>query len=258
MSQFANIFYDQTPFDLKGLADIIDAAYSKVRDKDEFLTKTGFSPSVLGYGSGKCPRRWVMAFQGAQFINEYDAQSIDNMQAGTDGHERMQKNFEDSDMDVTIEFDLRHEDPPIHGYVDLILNDFQGFKIPIEIKTTRAEAFVFRRLQNKGKDYHVLQLLIYLYVLQLKHGLLLYENKNDHKKLLIEVKMTDENMRKIERVMQWMRKVYKIYEDGDLPEVPYRKNSAVCKSCPLQKWCTEQPEGNVRVETLPFGDDIDD
>lgn len=252
-NQFANFIMKRTPYNLKNLAKVIDASYTDGVNRKEFIQKETFSPSTIGYQSGRCPRRWVMAFRGAEFNQQHESQSADNMAAGTAAHERIQNNFHHAnDFTVDIEWDLWNEDPPVHGYVDMILRDYNGFDIVVEIKTTRTEAFTIRKANNAGPDYQVLQLLLYMYFLDIKHGLLLYEDKNDHDKLLVPVEMTPDNRQKIEKVVEWMREVKKTYENGDLPERPYRKNSKECKSCPLLEWCTQKPEGNVKIDPLEF------
>lgn len=244
----------KTPYDLSELARVIDATYARQADVDEDKQKTRFSASVLGYLSGTCPRRWVMAFQGARFVEEFDPIELDRMQAGTAAHERIQRNMSNSGLNFDIETELTVEDPPLKGYIDAIIRDFNGFDIAVEIKTTRTEAFVSRKLKNAGPEYQVLQLLLYLYFSGLKYGLLLYENKNDHQKLLIPVEMTPENLERIEKVVTWMRLVYNTYKENKLPTRPFRKNSKACKSCPLLKHCTEQSVGDVDISPLDYSE----
>lgn len=254
MTLFNNFYIKNTPYDLKSMAQILEASYSEADNKDELVTKTGFSPSQIGYGSGVCARRWNLLFNGAHFVSDYDSTSIDNMQNGTDRHERIQNNFANSELDIEIEKELWHEDPPIHCFVDAIIKNFNGHDIAVEIKTTRSEAYASRRAKNKGPDYQELQLLIYLYLLDLRYGVLLYENKNTHDKLLIPVELTPENKERVEKVFEWMREVYQSYVDKKLPENVFRSNSKVCKSCPVQKYCSEQPKGDIRIEPLDYAE----
>jgi CRISPR-associated protein Cas4 len=252
-SQFANLIMKRTPYDLKSLAKIVEGSYSNGSNRIGYVKKETFSPSTLGYQSGRCPRRWVMLFRGAEQEDIHEPRSVDNMITGTAAHERIQKNFHHAnEFTLDIEWDLWVDDPPVHGFVDMIIRDFNGFDIVVEIKTTRTEAFVARKHNNKGPDYQTLQLLLYMYFLDMRYGLLLYEDKNDHDKLLIPVEMTSENRQKIEKVVEWMRTVRHAYEDDKLPERPYRKNSKECKSCPLLKWCAEQPIGDIKLEPLEF------
>lgn len=250
--QFANFIMKRTPYDLASLAKIVDASYSDGSNRIGPVQKKTFSPSTIGYLSGRCPRRWVMMFRGAEQESINSSQSTDNMATGTAAHERIQANFHHSNLTLDIEWDLWSEDPPVHGFVDMILRDINGFDVVVEIKTTRTEAFTVRKARNAGPDYQVLQLLIYMDLLGIKYGLLLYEDKNDHDKLLIPVEMTEANQYKIDEVMDWMRTVYKAYEDDQLPKRPYRKNSKECKSCPLLSWCGKQDDGDVTIEPLEF------
>src|SRR6185437_6470250 len=150
--------------------------------------------------------------------------------------------------------EINYEDPPIRGFVDVILKDYNGHNLVIEIKTTRTEAWRSRMVKNEGPEYQVLQLLIYLYVLEEKYGILLYEDKNDHQKLLIPVEMNEANKEKVEKVLDWMRLVYKTYEEGKLPKNLFRSNSKICKECPIQKWCFSQPEGDTEIPVLKYED----
>jgi len=254
MSQFANLWYKDTPYGLENLAGILDASYSLETNKEEFITKKTFSPSSIGYGSGTCARRWVLSFNGAEFIQNYSSSSVDNMSAGTSAHERIQANITNSNLEAEIEREINYEDPPIRGFVDVILKDYNGHNLVIEIKTTRTEAWRSRMVKNEGPEYQVLQLLIYLYVLEEKYGILLYEDKNDHQKLLIPVEMNEANKEKVEKVLDWMRLVYKTYEEGKLPKNLFRSNSKICKECPIQKWCFSQPEGDTEIPVLKYED----
>jgi CRISPR-associated protein Cas4 len=251
-SNFSNIFIKPTPYDLKDLTRFIDATYSKSTDVHEMKTKESFSPSVVGYGSGMCPRRHFLAFKGADFDQKYDCTSVDNMQAGTDAHKRIQDNIANSGIECVIEHELINEDPPIHGFVDMILKDFNGHDLVVEIKTTRWEAFEYRRANNTGAEYQVLQLLIYLYLLKERYGILLYENKNDHRKIVVPVEMTQENKVKVEKVFEWMRTVYAAFKEDQLPKNPFRSNSKICKECPIKTWCFNQPEGNLDLKVLEY------
>ena len=89
-NQFANFIMKRTPYNLKNLARVIDASYTDGVNRKEFIQKETFSPSTIGYQSGRCPRRWVMAFRGAEFNQQHESQSADNMAAGTAAHERIQ------------------------------------------------------------------------------------------------------------------------------------------------------------------------
>ncbi len=252
MTIIKNIYFrHQTPYSLKTLAGIIDTTYAAEATVDEPKQKLTFSPSKLVYGSGTCPRYWYGAFKGTDFYEEYDAQSIDNMEAGRDGHERIQRNVAAATaaLGSEIEVDIIAEDPPIKGFCDIVLK-FEGWTIPVEIKTTRTEVFAWRRAKNRPADYHVVQLLLYLHVLDLQYGLLMYEDKNDHSKLLMPVEMNAKNRIFTDYVLDWMRTVYKAYEEDTLPKKQVRSNAKICKSCPVSKWCDGESKEGVDIPLL--------
>lgn len=260
-NQFVKLFGSKAGgFDAAGLAKILDASYTANSNKTETLTKKSFAPSTLfyNYGPGKCPRYWFLAFNGAEFVKDYDAFSIDNMQSGTDAHRRMQNNFEASGLEIENERELVNEDPPIRCFVDSIVMNYNGYNVVVEIKTTRAEAFAHLVAKNEGREYQVMQLLLYMYLLGERYGCLLYENKNDHHKLMIPVEMTEENKAKIERALEWMRMVYANYKAGELPENNFRSNSRVCKSCPIKNWCFAQEKGTIKLSNLSYAEEEKD
>jgi CRISPR-associated protein Cas4 len=239
-------------FDARKLAKILNASYSEGSAVTEQITKKTFAPSTLFYGHGECPRYWFLAFNGAEFVKQPDAYSVDNMQSGTDAHRRMQANFEASGLTIENEVEIKNENPPIRGFIDAIVRDYDGEDILVEIKTTRAEAFAHLVAKNKGREYQEMQLLVYMYLLKNQYGALLYENKNDHNKLLIPVELTDENKAKVEKVFEWMRMVRANWDAGELPEIPYRSNSKICKSCPIRNWCFGKEAGTIKLPTLSY------
>lgn len=219
--------------------------------KDEDITKTGFSPSALVWGDGKCARRWYLLFGGAHWYSEDTAIAIDRMQAGTDGHERIQKRLEEGPLDVDIEVNLRMQDPPLNSYCDVVINTEEK-KIPVEIKTVGDMAFEARRTTQKPAHYHLTQLLLYMYMLDTDEGILLYENRDTFKKFSIPVYMTDEYMEYIEDLIDWMRVVRGAYEDEVMPKVfkGRRKNSRMCADCPVRKACDAAPVGDIEIPLL--------
>lgn len=235
-------------FDVRGMSQMLEDAYLAGRRKPSDRAKTSFAPSGIGYGSGQCPRRWFYDFEGGvERQSDADAMGVANMAYGTEAHERIQGLFKTADILIDAEFELRHEDPPIYGFVDLLV-DWQDDEVVGEIKTTTQESFVHKRHSMKPAGYHLLQLLIYMKVLGKKKGFLLYENKNTQAILLIAVEMTPENERLIEDTFEWMRMVYANWQEGKKPTRPFRPKSKECKSCDYFKHCWQDDDG---VVTLP-------
>jgi len=221
-------------------ADEFDEAISNAvkanSRQNKWTKKKSFAPSGIGYGSGTCPRYWYYAFNGAEFVYDTPAQAIQNMDAGTDAGRRLAKMLDNAGLLVADEVECVHEDPPIFGYIDAVVN-WKGEEIIGEIKTTKEQTFNYRAVQGKAPGYQLIQLLIYMYVLNKPRGFFLVENKNDHGILIFPVRMTDENKALVESTFDWMRTVKKNADDGELPKRPFNKSSIPCKGCPVRDTC---------------------
>jgi CRISPR/Cas system-associated exonuclease Cas4 (RecB family) len=237
------------PIDTKALIAKIESGYVANRGT-EFKKKKTFSPSTLVYGNGACPRYWWLAWTGADFEDNVDAYAVANMASGTDGHARIQKAITDAGIMVEEEKRIISQDPPIFGFADAVIQ--WGEEQPVvEIKTMKEESFAYRK-HAKPPNYHLMQLIIYMKVLGKKLGVLLYENKNSHELHAITVEPTEEYKAWGEYAFDWMRTVRKQWEQGEIPKKPYRSNSRVCKTCPLQKACADAPAGKDKIDPLEY------
>lgn len=235
--------------DAKAFIEKIESGYLVGRDP-KFTQKKSFSPSTLVYGNGACPRYWFLAFTGAEFEDSADAYAVANMSSGTMSHERIQKAIEDSGIMIDKEKKIITSDPPIFGFADAIVQ--WGEEQPVvEIKTMREESFAYRKY-SKPPSYHLMQLIIYMKVLGKRLGVLLYENKNTHELHAIAVEPEPEYVAWADYAFEWMKKVRKSWEDNILPQKPYRSNSKVCKTCPIQNACASADKGKVKIEPLEY------
>jgi len=240
------------PLNIDKLTKIIEDAYASYNEPTE-RQKRSFAPSGIGFGKGKCPRYWYIAFDGATFEENSDPQSIANMKTGIAAHDRLGELLERSSLTLEgLEVPLEHHDPPIFGYIDAVIN--RGGEVVIgEIKTTRTEAFRARQAKMSPPDYHLIQILIYMYIRNAESGFFLYEDKNTHQILIMPVYMTEENREYVEYVFDWMRTVKQSWKDRELPQIPFRSNSKICKDCPLRNTCFDREqygEGDVKIEPL--------
>lgn len=242
-------------FDVTKLADLLQTAYLAGRREPSDRQKKSFAPSGIGYGAGTCPRRWFYDFSGGIMrVEDTDAMAIASMAYGTEAHERIQKVFETAGILVEAERQIITIDdpdlPPINGYVDLIIN-WQGEEVVGEIKTTMQESYVSKKAKSTPAGYHLLQVLIYMKVLGLNKGFILYENKNTQQLLVIPVTWNVANKKLIDDTFEWMHLVFNNWKEGKLPKRPFRsEKSVVCKSCPFRKHCWEDAEGEVSLPVL--------
>lgn len=242
-------------FDVQKLADLLDNAYMADNREPSDRAKKSFAPSGVGYGAGRCPRRWFYDFSGGIMREDTnDPMGIANMAYGTEAHERIQGLFEKSGILIEAERKVVTDGmeglPPIFGFADLVIK-WQGEEAVGEIKTTSQESYVSKKAKSSGAGYHLLQVLIYMRVLGLNKGFLLYENKNTQNLLIVPVTWNVVNTKLVEDTFAWMNKVYDNWQEGKLPKRPARsENSLLCKSCPFKTHCWKDEEGTVKLPTL--------
>jgi CRISPR/Cas system-associated exonuclease Cas4 (RecB family) len=232
---------------LAGLVEAIEEGY-RVDNLPRDTRKKSFAPSSLVWNHGICPRYWYLAFEGNTFYEYKTGKAITNMDAGSDRHARIQKALADSGVLIDNERATRFDDPPIFGYVDSFIN-WKGQEYIVEIKTCNDDAFNRHKRTMTASNYQILQLLIYMKIYKKKNGILLYENKNTHELLAIPVNINQKHVDFTNYLFDWMRRVWKAWEDKTIPEVPFRSNTVkICNNCPLQQACQAAPEGVVKIE----------
>lgn len=223
-------------FEIDKLEALLEEASAKGGRQDGWTIKKSFAPSGVGYGSGTCPRYWYYAFHGANFVYNNTARERANMDAGTAAGERIAKLFKRAGILNSAEFKIENEDPPIFGYGDLAVT-WQDEQMVGEVKTTRTESFQTRASAMAAPGYQMIQLLIYMHVLNKDKGFFVVEDKNDHSLLIIPVKMTDERKALVEEVFEWMRTVKRHSDADEMPKRPFTPKSKECKSCPVWGDC---------------------
>jgi CRISPR/Cas system-associated exonuclease Cas4 (RecB family) len=242
-------------FNPQEFADMLDKAYLETKRADGQMTKTSFSPSTIGYGHGKCPRYWYLAFSGVVFIDDNDSVAIANMAQGTQAHERLQGLISKMGIPVQEEVEIKNEYPPIRGFIDLVM-DWNGEQVIGEIKTAKQEVWDTRQSEMKPSANHMLQLLTYMKLRGAKEGFFLYENKNTQEVLIIPIQMNERNTKIIEETFIWLCEVWDNFKDGDLPMRPYTKTQSACKYCPVKKacWAKDAELGTVQIEPYEVPD----
>ena len=237
----------------KELIDKIQHGYIAKRGA-KHQQKKSFAPSTIAYSHGECPRYWYLAFEGTTFEDNADPYGGANMTNGTKSHERIQQAMADAGILKDSEFKVTWEDPPIFGFGDVIL-DWEGKDLLGEIKTMPSEGFEYRKAAGKPKLGHLIQLLIYMRILNKTEAVLIYENKNNHDLLVLPVEINDYYIKWVNQAFDWMKTVRKAWEDKTLPEKNYRSNSKICKTCPIRSTCDEAGKGETKIYSLePLND----
>ena len=238
------------PFDVEGLQAAIEYGYNEEMRGSVTRKLETYSPSRLSYGDGTCPRRWAMGFsEELTYEDTFDHVGSAQVEVGSTSHERLQRILEKSGVLLDKEVEVKSDDPPVRGFVDAIL-DYKGTKIVCEIKTTRQEAFVYREATLTGAPYHMYQLLLYMWILKIDTGVLLYENRNDNNLLVIPVEMNAENTEALNEALEWMRNVYRLSKEGANIKRPFQKRNKICKACPILDECYARPNGTIEVAPM--------
>lgn len=250
MSLFDNLAYKGQDGYLKKVIAAVEEGYAAMRREPEIIEKNSFSPSSVGYKHNRCPRFHAMRFAGEYlYKDEPSLQSLGVMNNGTLAGDRIQKAMETAGIVEELEKEVLYDDPPIRGFIDAVVN-IDGERIIVEVKTTRTEAFQSRMINMKGPAYQMYQLLIYMYIENVQRGMLLYENNNDKRMLAVPVEMTDENREAVEKVFEWMRKIWAAHKDKQLPARPWKKTSPNCADCPLFDACWSEPREDIKLKSM--------
>jgi CRISPR/Cas system-associated exonuclease Cas4 (RecB family) len=257
----ASLRFNKEPengFSAKKLEEAIERGYMSQARESKHTQKKSFAPSSIGYGHGTCARYWYQAFNGAFFNEKVDALGVANMSNGSAGHERLEKVFEDAGVLVAKEIKMTLNDPPIFGFIDVMVK-IDGETVVGELKTARSESFEWRKSTMKPTGNHLYQILIYMKATGKNTGFMFYENKNDQTFLVIPVKMNARNEKILNDALDWLRKVYKNWEDGEgtnknIPQRPWTKRNQICRNCPLYEACWpekgEAPTSEVVIEPM--------
>lgn len=250
--------------DTQALIDKINSGYIAKRGPKHQVKKT-FAPSTLVWSHGECARYWYLAFEGNVFESNDTPYGVANMTAGTKSHDRIQQAMLDADIAVayvdeeetkkegetvyTTEFKVINNDPPIFGYGDAMIK-WEGEEIVGEIKTMPSDAFEYFKTLGKPKLGHMMQLLLYMKILDKSKGVMIYENKNTHDLLAFPVQVNDKYIAWINNTFDWLRTVRQAWKDKTIPQKNYRSNSKICKGCPLKAACAVAEPGTIKIPAL--------
>ena len=152
---------------LKALDDHLTGTFSKNRPNV-------FYPSQLG---NTCNRFLYLAYNGLLIPAPLPAQTQRIFDTGNSLEERMERYFTDMGILEDREKVVTCELPPISGRADFLIRHKENGTIIIELKSINSNNF--SHLKTAPKPEHSLQLQIYLNCLDIEHGVVLYENKND-------------------------------------------------------------------------------
>lgn len=219
---------------------IVEASKSKKERK-----KKSFAPSSFG-AQGPCPRYWDLAFSGAVFDQESDALGAFVAETGIDFGDRLEKKLFDAGVAESHQKAVTFSDPPIFGFLDfegevvVSLDDNETYseRYVCDIKTTDSETFEKIRQTLIPKDAHLIQILIYMRILKLKTGILLYVDRNTGKMLSVPITISELNKKYVAYIFDWMKQIKAAADDPNVTlSRGFTKSTWQCKSCPVREKC---------------------
>ena len=208
-------------------------------NQDEWLVKTledklkkqpypsrggKFYPSIL---SSPCDRYVYLAFNGLMPGSPIAANVRRIFDCGDYLGYRYSKYFKDMNLWIDEEKSVSLADPPIAGRYDFIIHHEVYGQTVVELKSINDKGF--KALITDPKPDHFLQLQIYLNLLQLEHGIVLYENKNDQQVKCFEVRRSKEVWEQI------LEKCDRIRRMVNLPSICTGEKYCRCKEVPNGK-----------------------
>lgn len=237
---------ESNQIDLSMIIEKINDGYL-VGKEPQFAKKKSFAPSTLVYNHGICPRYWYLAFEGNVFESNNTSQQVANMENGSKSHDRIQEAIQKTGIAKETEFKIINNDPPIFGYGDLLV-DIKENDVVVEIKTVDDVGFQRITQSNKPRSYHVLQTLIYMKIMNVSTGAILYENKNTHDMMVFPISVTEEYKEYLSYMFDWMRDVYSAWKNQTMPKRPFRGKTKVCQNCPVVNACYDLPDGTLDIK----------
>jgi len=221
----------------KALVKAIDDAIAEDINP-RFVKWGGFHPS----NTNECPRYMVYLFRGVEQQQDHDSRVQRIFDNGHAMHERYGEYFKRMGILLEQELPVWHDDPPIEGTCDGIL-DWDGHTL-LELKSISEAGFTYRRLYHRPKEDHFRQAQLYMYALGLTKAFVVYENKNNQEILAFLVERDEEF---IEKLLKKYRKIYKAYKDDILPARPYKREGEKCQSCQLKDLCRNDTDEGQKI-----------
>ena len=159
-----------------------------------------FYPSALG---NRCDRYLYFAYHGGLPAQEVTPQTQRIFDTGGAFETRMEKYLRKAGLFLAAEQTLKFDNPPISGRYDFLIRYKATDRAIVELKTINARGL--ENLIDQPKPEHVIQLQIYLNLMGLKNGIVVYENKNDQDmkafKIVKDKKVWDEILERCIRIM---------------------------------------------------------
>lgn len=138
------------------------------------------------------------------------------------------------------------------GHLDVHV-EIHGVPYIIDVKSCNDREFTERMHVRSPKDQHRKQLIRYLRAKKIKHGIIMYHNKNDQRWKVFEVPFDAELWLQTEK---WLVKINRQLDAGKVPprHDDCMPGTFMAKDCPYSHLCYKgsKPVGKSRVRALLY------
>ena len=203
------------------LAKIIDKKTAKP-EKAAGGMRGRFSPSSM---SNPCDRYLWLHYYGRMVTEAQTAQQHRTLEHGNVSQHRWKEDFKTAGLYVADEVVCENMYPPIRGRADYILKYLPEYpKYVIELKTINVRGW--DTVQQAAKREHEVQLQIYLNMLNIPVGSVLYENKDTFEFLLHEYQKDEQLWQEL---LERCVRVQQMRRPPTIDEVAHLHDTRYCK-----------------------------
>lgn len=221
----------------------LDLFYNKLMgtydpSEPKWKKSRGFSPTRWKADYGKCERFWYYALNsGYIHVDNITPETQDKFSEGHAWHDRFTRRLERAGLVHSADVPITCDDPPVYGEADGIGN-CGGLEYVLELKTIYSEGYYRVKGLNKPYKKHQFQIMMYMYVLDIDWGLVIYSNKDTHKRLPFVIYMGEDERAYMDKEFDKMRKMHELVMSLDAPPEPrYKKDGTQCRWCPAKEYC---------------------
>ena len=178
-----------------------------------------FQVSSVG---NSCDRLLYLHYHGLLLPEKITARQKRIFDHGTITQDRYEAYFKKMGYYEDKEVEANINDPPLHGRADfvLVINDK---KYIIELKTINDDGF--RKLEKSAKPDHEVQIQVYLNVLDIERGGILYENKNTQE---VNIFAQRKNKDQWNKIVEKCKYIMELKEIPDINTIIHDKRYCKC------------------------------
>lgn len=197
--------------------------YEKEKEEHEKVIGKYYPSSI-----GECLRK-----QYYEFFEEKEPteEELTIFLTGKGVHEMLAKVLNESVKVEAVEYEvsLNFNEAMLHGKADIIIADFEGQKVIVELKT-------ISKIPNEPLQRHIMQLQCYLHALNIERGFLLYWDKRAGRKKVFEISKD----KKYYEILKERTLTLHYHISKKLPpikEAAIKGEYSTCIRCPYKEIC---------------------